>query len=77
MKSINQWKDNTFSYNFGNPLKTSEEKKATHNFVWRQGAGRGKGNDSDSDAEENDDHDNDIEKTKEKQLPKPSKTNQK
>ncbi|MFK7782218.1 UvrD-helicase domain-containing protein [Psychroserpens sp.] len=34
LKSINAWKDNTLTYTFGNPIKTSEEKTTTHKTIY-------------------------------------------
>ena len=35
LKSINQWEDNKFTYSFGNPIKTSEEKTALQNTKYQ------------------------------------------
>jgi ATP-dependent exoDNAse (exonuclease V) beta subunit len=35
LKSTNCWEDNTFTYSFGNPIKTSEEKTALHNTIYQ------------------------------------------
>ena len=35
LKSINHWEDDTFTYSFGNPTKTSEEKPILHNTTYQ------------------------------------------
>ncbi|WP_052172462.1 UvrD-helicase domain-containing protein [Psychroserpens jangbogonensis] len=35
LKSINHWEDDRFSYSFGNPTKTSEEKPILHNTTYQ------------------------------------------
>jgi len=35
LKSINKWEENTYTYSFGVPIKTSEEKTTTHNTIYQ------------------------------------------
>ena len=35
LKTINRWEDNTFTYSFGSPEKTSEEQPAKHDTVYQ------------------------------------------
>ena len=35
LKSTNHWEDDTFTYCFGNPIKTSEEKTTIHNTIYQ------------------------------------------
>ncbi|WP_456438845.1 UvrD-helicase domain-containing protein [Psychroserpens sp.] len=35
LKSINHWEDNTLTYTFGSPIKTSDDKTAIHNTIYQ------------------------------------------
>ncbi|WCO01805.1 UvrD-helicase domain-containing protein [Psychroserpens ponticola] len=35
LKTTNHWNDNTLTYSFGNPIKTSEKQKETHNTIYQ------------------------------------------